>query len=761
MNNRRVFPFAGLILLLLFSCSGCSLWKRADSTQYIESGKKFLAGGDYPRAILQFRNALQKKPNSAEAHYQLGRVYLAMGDWNLAAAHFSRATELDPGHRDAQLKLSELLATTEERTMLEEANRRLRSHLATQPGDAEALSALGITEWKLSRPADAEAHLQEAFRRAPDRLDSAVALARLKMQRGDMAGAEQVLTTAAARPNAPNAMVALGEFYFMNGKPEAAEAEFQRILASWPANAMALFDLAALRVHAGDLVSAEKYYARLSALPAPEYKPAHALFLLETGHADQAIAELKTLVAKDPENRRMRSGLVQALLTARRRREAADLLSTALRANPKDSDALLQRSALELASENFNAAESDLNQALRFRPEFAEAHYMLARLDDARGNELLERQEYSEALRLKQDFLKARCDLAALFIRQGAANAALGILDEAPEEQKRLTAYIAQRNWALIAAGRSVEAQQIVEQALAKNADSPEFRLQDAALKTRRKQYAAARESLRVTLRQDPDDVRALALLARTWEEQQQSTAAVNEIRSWASRRPQSAPVQLFLGKLLLENGNADEARKAFVAARAADPDLIIADLSIIQADIKAGRWQQAHSALDDLIRANGEHVIARLWLGHLEELAGNHQAAVAHYRRVLAIDTDNTNALNNLAYLLAENGGQIDEALKYAQKAAELQPDVASVQDTLGWVLYRKGMYDMAVPHLEASVKTDPSARHTAHLALAYMKTGHEAQGREDLRLASQMDPNLPELKQAATLSGDRAAVR
>ena len=59
-------------------------------------------------------------------------------------------------------------------------------------------------------------------------------------------------------------------------------------------------------------------------------------------------------------------------------------------------------------------------------------------------------------------------------------------------------------------------------------------------------------------------------------------------------------------------------------------------------------------------------------------------------------MDASNLFALNNLAYALAM--ADPDEASKLAQRAAELAPDNATVQDTLGWVYYRKGNYTMAL---------------------------------------------------------------
>ena len=49
--------------------------------------------------------------------------------------------------------------------------------------------------------------------------------------------------------------------------------------------------------------------------------------------------------------------------------------------------------------------------------------------------------------------------------------------------------------------------------------------------------------------------------------------------------------------------------------------------------------------------------------------------------------------AANNLAWVLAAHGGDKDKALALAQIATELVPEDPHVSDTLGWILYRRGV--------------------------------------------------------------------
>jgi Tfp pilus assembly protein PilF len=127
----------------------------------------------------------------------------------------------------------------------------------------------------------------------------------------------------------------------------------------------------------------------------------------------------------------------------------------------------------------------------------------------------------------------------------------------------------------------------------------------------------------------------------------------------------------------------------------------------------------------------------------------GKSTAAIEQYRKTVGLDGKNVYALNGLAYLLTESG-QPDEAIKYAQKAKELAPDNAAVDDTLGWTYFQKGIYSLAVAHLESADAKDATAVRNYHLAMAYLKNGYVKLGRKALDAALKADPTLPEAQMA-----------
>ena len=89
-------------------------------------------------------------------------------------------------------------------------------------------------------------------------------------------------------------------------------------------------------------------------------------------------------------------------------------------------------------------------------------------------------------------------------------------------------------------------------------------------------------------------------------------------------------------------------------------------------------------------ILPNNSVVLNRLAL--LLDLGGQKKEAKAAYEGALRIEGENPVALNNLAYLITESvGGDLDQALTFAQRANQKLPEHAEIADTLGWIYLKK----------------------------------------------------------------------
>ena len=89
----------------------------------------------------------------------------------------------------------------------------------------------------------------------------------------------------------------------------------------------------------------------------------------------------------------------------------------------------------------------------------------------------------------------------------------------------------------------------------------------------------------------------------------------------------------------------------------------------------------------------------------------GDGGQAVVLFRRALQHDPENPVYMNNLAWALAQNTKELDEALALAQKAVRLAPDNPAVWDTLGMVQQAKGDDAAAVVSFHHALRLDPTA--------------------------------------------------
>ena len=297
---------------------------------------------------------------------------------NRAPPMLLKATELNPKHVDAQLTLSTLMTASRDLRAVGEAQKRLSGVLTLAPDNPDILNVLALTRFRLGKPQEAEEELEQALENFPAHLQASMDLAKIKLARRDLPGAEEVLQNAVkADSQSAEAAVALGRFYLFSGKQELGRAEVRRALQIDPKDGAALLTLAEIQFDSGHPGEAERTYRQISQLPDKDYKPLHATFLFKTGQREAAIKEFEELAKESPDDRAARTRLVAAYSTAGKRADAERTLRVALQKNPKDTEALLQRSRLYVASGKYTDAATDLRQVLHFQPDSGEAHYYL------------------------------------------------------------------------------------------------------------------------------------------------------------------------------------------------------------------------------------------------------------------------------------------------------------------------------------------------------------------------------------------------
>jgi tetratricopeptide (TPR) repeat protein len=176
----------------------------------------------------------------------------------------------------------------------------------------------------------------------------------------------------------------------------------------------------------------------------------------------------------------------------------------------------------------------------------------------------------------------------------------------------------------------------------------------------------------------------AVAHVAFLYQELGRIPEAIAFLKTILSQRAPTADLLFYLGSFYEETENYGESEAAFLRGLQIEP----------------------------------ENVRLHFRLGVLYDKKGDREAAIAQMKTVIQLDPKHTNALNYLGYTYA------DKAEQLVLTAIETQPDDGYIIDSLGWVYYKKGLFDRAVSELEKAVSLvpeDPTI--LEHMGDAYLK--------------------------------------
>jgi tetratricopeptide (TPR) repeat protein len=228
---------------------------------------------------------------------------------------------------------------------------------------------------------------------------------------------------------------------------------------------------------------------------------------------------------------------------------------------------------------------------------------------------------------------------------------------------------------------------------------------------------AAARDRANTALKRRPRDTRLLALASRTH-------AAV---------------------------GDMPGAERLARAAIESDPANLDGYRLLGQLYVSQKRLAEATTQFQTIAERNPTSVSAQTIVGVLLDMQKKTADARARYERALRLDPHAAVAANNLAWLNAQDGQNLDIALQLAQVAKSRLPESPEVNDTLGLVYYKKGLHALAIPPFLSSTEKDPAnADYHFHLGLAYAGAGDAVKARQSLERSVALNASGPHVAEA-----------
>ncbi len=307
-------------------------------------------------------------------------------------------------------------------------------------------------------------------------------------------------------------------------------------------------------------------------------------------------------------------------------------------------------------------------------------------------------------------------------------------------------AYVA----ALQKQGEITEALQFLEKALARTPQEFGLRLLYARLLAEANRFEEARVQFMRLSRQAPDStdvLYALGLLNLQTNRLPAAEKNFTEMRRYPERkddasfylgqiaevrkqpaaalrayREVTAGASLFQAKVRMAVLYASQKKvteaQAILAALNPDSDEQRRQAVLVEAEILAEQkdYAKAMAVFDKAL--NGTYDTTLLYSrAMLAERMNRLDVLEADLREILKREPDNTDALNALGFTLADRTARYAEAHDLIKRALALIPDNFYVLDSMGWVLYRLGRLEEAVPYLQKARAQRDDPEVAAHL--------------------------------------------
>ena len=751
---------------LLLAVTGCSRDPNARKQKYFDSGEKYFSQGKYREAVIQFSNSVQIDPRFAQGHAQLAQTYLKLGDMQRAYNELSRTLELTPDDYRAHTDLANLLTGTRrpDGTAFPEYMTQAKPHLDflkdKQPNNPETHEAWANYYGAQNKLGEAMQEAQQAISLNPNRSESYLLLALLQLRANQSDQAEASFKKAiAVDPKSLNAVLALGGFYQSHNRLPEAEQQFKQAIQIDPSNGVPRAALVRLLMQQGkrDEIVA---FLQETKRELPNNHQGYTMlgdYYFATGDMDRAMAEYASLHHDHPKDAQVKKNYIQILILKNQLDEAAKLNNEILKGRANDVDGLIFKGELQRLKNDPSGAVESLQSALHNEPDNAVAHYQLG-LAYAQERDLSRAEsEWRESVRIRPDLADAQRALATLQIGRGDYENALQTAQQMINAQPLSADGFILKGIAELGLHKFTDAQRDDEEARNRAPENPAPYVQLGQVQLAQKHYTEAEQFYRQALDKDPASSDALRGQMTTYVEQKQYDKAIAAAHSQIAKSPNNSNFYDLLGTALFD-GKKDYPGAEAALRQAVDLDKTNSDAleKLGKVQIQQGSMDQALALYQQAIKDNPKNAVFYILSGELYDAKQNWDQAKAMYQQALIVSPNNPLAANNLAYVLLEQGGNIDVAMNMAQTARRGMPNSPNAADTLGWAYYQKGIYHSAIDQFLEALRLNQqnggpdSATVHYHLGLAYQKVNQNTLAREHLEKAVKLKPEYADARKA-----------
>lgn len=771
--SRKGRRRSGRLLLVVLALAvlaggllGYRFWSASSLTveEYVESGRAYYEDGRYPQAVIQLLNAIRQDGRHREAHLLLADAFVGQGDLLGAARTLNRLLESYPDDVEASIELGNLYLTggASDPDFFREAGELADRVLEVDPDNVPALILSGNATAGLR---DFEASIR-LFERAtvlePGNTAAFLGLGAAQGLQSNFPQAEQAFLRALEiDPTALRTMISLANYYGAVGDSEGAMRMLEEAFEQYPSDRSAYLQLAGFHYRQGRFDEAERVL-RSAAESEPANPDAYLVLTdlyFDAGRRSEAMDLLRDLKGRFPGTSDISVRLAGRLIgddPAEARREIDEILAQ----EPGSPIGNILLGQLQFLEGDLAAAETTLSQPAALESGYPQPRFILGSIALRAGDVDRARDEFERSLASNADYVPARLSLAEVFLNTGrpadARRELRTILDARPDYAPARVAWAALNR----AEGNLTEAGSELEALLAEQPENASVHRQLGAYYEARLDIRNAEAGFLRALELRPgsfEDFQALILFYLRNEQAQRAAERLVAIPE-AAKTP---AIHELLGLAYFAGGQFGESESAYRRALELEPNRWSSSEHLVALYLATSRTDDALAELNSLTGRNPGHAVAYTTRGMIYESRGDVDTAITNYTQALELDPTLEAAGNNLAYLLAEEGRDLQTALNWAQTVRRSNPNSPSAADTLGWVYYKMGSYVLAREQLLFAVSRQPEKPvFQYHLAMIYLGTGQTPEAGEALRRAIASPDEFRERDRArASLSQIEAA--
>jgi len=571
------------------------------------------------------------------------------------------------------------------------ATEEYRLAIEADPSSEFLTSALAELYVKTGRIADAVKEAQDIIKRDPKNLEAHKLLGRIYLRSlGETpggSGSDNILKLAIEQyeqivkldPDSVDDHLLLGRLYRLNNEPSKAEAELKTAIKIDPSSEEAVTTLAMLYTDEGDTAHALKVLSSIpdSARSAKLYSALGAAYEQRKDYKD-AVDAYHHAIILDRDNLDAIRGLAENLLNDGQLDASLEQYKVIADSNPEDAQTYVRMAEIYRREGKYDLALENLKRADTLVPDTMDVPYSMAAVYQAQGR-------YDDAIKLLQDLIKKTDKSEAGTSQSDRNNRAIFI-------ERLGMVYREQENY-------------------------------PAAIDTFRKMLSLGDENARSGYQEIIDTYRD----AKQWP---QATSVAKEA---VQKMPDDRELRMVLDAQLADMGQVDQSIadvRSLLKGGAEDRDIYVR-LGIIYT--RAKRYDDAEQALakaEQLSSKPDEKSYVDFLRGDMYQRQKMYDQAEAEFRKVLAAtsptDPQSAATLNYLGYMNADRGVKLDESLNLVKQALSFEPNNPAYLDSLGWVYFKLGKYDLAEENLNkaaAHMGSDPTVQE--HLGDLYQKTG------------------------------------